>query len=133
LHSRWMPSSNARNFSETLMGFSGEASGSPTGGDTLETMTLRNSDHVNVLVLLENGCHIDWLLEQIQSEIHLLTGRSSIHLDFHDMRLLLAEVELADLGVGDDADHRAKLLDPLNVEIDSPLLFFSPHTTSHTW
>jgi len=56
------------------MGFAGEASGSPTGGDTLETVTLRNSDHVNVLVLLENGSHIDWLFEQIQSKINLLMG-----------------------------------------------------------
>jgi len=43
------------------------------------------------------------------------------------MRLLLAEVELADLGVSDDSDHRTKLLDPLDVEIDSPLLFFSSY------
>jgi len=122
LNSRRMPRSDTRDLSEALVSFAGQFGGAPTSGDTLETVSLRDSDRVDLLVLFEHCVHRDLLLEQAQREVHLLRRRSSIDLDFQNVGLLLSEVELSDLGVGNDSDGGAKLFDPLDVKIDRSLL-----------
>jgi len=123
LYSRWMPRSDASNFSETLVSFSGKTSGTPTGGDTLKTVPLRDTNHVNLFILLEQSVHRDLLLEQIQGEVNFLYCGPSVHLNFQDMSFLLSEVELSDLSVSDDSHYCTILFDSLDVEVNGSLLF----------
>jgi len=110
-HAGRMPSSNTTDLAETLVSLAGETGGSPTGGDTFESVTLGDSEHIDHVVLVEDGVDRDGLLEQAEGKVDLLGDVSSVNLDFHQMSLLLLEGGLADLGVGKNADHRAVLLE----------------------
>jgi len=49
-----MPGTNTGNLTETLVCLSGQLLGSPSAGNTGETVTLGNTDNINHLVLLED-------------------------------------------------------------------------------
>jgi len=72
LHSAWMPGSDTSNLSQTLVSLAGQTGGSPTGGDTLESLTLGHSDDVNHLILLEDGINRHGLLKEIVGKVNLL-------------------------------------------------------------
>ena len=117
-HTGRVPRSNTGDLSETSVGLSGKTGDSPTGGNTFVTATLGDSDNINVLVLVEDGIDGDFLLEQSLGEVDLSGGISSVDLDLHDVGLLQSKVELLDLGVGDDTNNRAELLDALELGLD---------------
>ncbi|RUP51504.1 hypothetical protein BC936DRAFT_147775 [Jimgerdemannia flammicorona] len=102
-----MPSADTSDLAKALVGFAGKLFGTVTVGDTLETVTLGDADDVDHLVLLEDGVDVDRLLE-------VLTGP----LDLHDVGFFLADLELANLGVGQDAYNGAVLLDALELAVD---------------
>ena len=92
--------------------------GAPTVSNTLETVTLRDRNNVDDLVLLENGADLDGLLEKAVRELDLVSNGTTVDLDLHEVRLLLGETSLADLGVGKDADDSAVLADALELTGD---------------
>ena len=106
-----MPRSDTSDLAETLVGLARKLLGSPTGGDTLVTVTLGDSDNVDDLVLLEDGVDGDRLLEETAGEVDLVLDGSTVDLDLHEVGLLLLEGRLADLRVGEDANDGAVLLD----------------------
>ena len=106
-----MPGADASNLSETLVSFSRELLGTPSGRDAGEAMALGHSNNIDHLILLENGIDLDWLLKEGMSKINLIRNATTIDLNFHQVRLLLLERSLADLGVGENADDTAALLD----------------------
>lgn len=108
-----MPGTNTSDLSETLVCLSRKLLGSPSAGNTRETVALGNSNDVDHLILLEDGADLDWLLEESICEINLLGDATSVNLDFHQVCLLLLEGGLADLGVGENTDDSAVLLDAL--------------------
>lgn len=110
---RRVPRSDTSDLSETLVGLARKLLGSPTVGNSLESVTGRDTDDVNVLVLLEDGGDIDGLLEVRLGEFDLVGDRSSVDLDLHEVSLLLLEAGLADLSVGKDTDDGAVLRDAL--------------------
>jgi hypothetical protein len=110
-----MPSANTGNLAKTLVGLARKTSGSPTSGHTLESLTLGDTKNIDVLVEVEDVVNTDLLLQQLLAELDLLGDSASVDLDFHDVGLLLAEVELPDLGVGDDTHNGAVLLDALKL------------------
>ena len=112
LNAARMPSTDTSDLPETLSGLSGKLGHSPTGGDTFESLTLGNTDDINVLVEVEDILDLDFLLHEPLAELNLLADGATVDLDLHDVSLLLAKVQLADLGVGNDTDVRAVLLDP---------------------
>lgn len=114
-----MPSTNTSNFAETLVRLARQLLGAPSAGDTLETVAFGNSDAVNHLVLLENAVDLDRLLKESVAEVNLVSDGATVDLDFHEVGLLLLERGLADLGVGEDADDGAVLLDALEVASDA--------------
>lgn len=114
----WMPGTNTSDLSETLVCLSRKLLGSPSAGDTGETVTLGDSDNIDHLILLEDGADLNWLLEETVTELDLVGNASSIDLNFHQMGLLLLEGSLADLGVGEDTDDSAVLLDALELTGD---------------
>ena len=113
-----MPGTDTSNLSETLVSLSWEFLGSPSAGNTRETVTLGNSNDIDHLVLLEDGADLNWLLEETAGEFNLLGNAASVDLDLHQMGLLLLERGLADLGVGEDTDDSAVLLDALKLTGD---------------
>lgn len=92
------------------MSFTRQTFSSPTGSDTLETVTLGDSDDVNVLVLFEDAVDGDLLFEVGVGPVDLVGNVSTVQLDFNEMGAFLAEGSFADLGVGEDTDDRGNTL-----------------------
>lgn len=113
-----MPSTDTSNLTETLVGLARKLLGTPAGGDTAETVTLGDGDDIDNLVLLEDGVDRDGLLEKLTAEVDLLGDGTTVELDLHKVGLLLLERGLADLGVGEDTDDGAVLLDALELTGD---------------
>lgn len=118
LHVRWMPCTDTSDLSKTLVCLTRKLLGAPSAGDTLKAVTLGDSNAVDHLVLLENAVDVDWLLEETVCELDLVCDRATVDLDLHKVCLLLLERCLADLGVGENTDDSAVLLDSLKLTSD---------------
>ena len=114
----WMPGTDTSDLSETLVCLSWKLLGSPSAGDTGESVTLGHSNDIDDLVLLEDGVDADWLLKETVGERDLVSNVAAVDLDLHQVSLLLLERSLADLGVGEDTDDGAVLLDTLELAGD---------------
>ena len=112
-----MPGADTGHLSEALVGFSWELLGSPSVGNALETVTLGDSNNVDVLVLFEDGGDINGLLEEAVSVGDLVGDRSAVQLDLHEVGLLLAQTGLTDLSVGKNTDNSAVFADALQFTI----------------
>ena len=115
---RRMPCTDTSDLAKTLVRLARKLLGSPTVSNTLETVTLRDRDHVDDLVLLEDGADLDRLLEKTLRKLDLVRDGSTVDLDLHEVRLLLGETSLADLGVREDAHDGAVLPDALELARD---------------
>lgn len=113
-----VPGTNTGNLTQTLVSLTGQLGGTPTAGDTLETVTLGDSNDVDHLVLLEDAVDLNGLLEEVAGEVNLVGNGTTVDLDLHEVGLLLLEGSLADLGVGEDTDDSAVLLDALELAGD---------------
>lgn len=113
-----VPGTNTSDLAETLVCLARKLLGTPTGGDTVETVTLGDGDHVDHLVLLEDRVDRDGLLKETLTESNLVGDGTTVDLDLHEVGLLLLEGSLADLGVGENTDDSAVLLDALEVTGD---------------
>jgi hypothetical protein len=94
------------------MGLTGKTGDSPTGDNSSKTLTLGNSDNINVFVLGKDGVNSDFLLKESLCESNLGSSIStSVNLDLHDVSLLDAKVELLDLTVCNHTNNSAELAD----------------------
>lgn len=116
--SRWMPSTDTGDLSETSMRFSGKFLGAPSAGHTLSSVTLGDTDAVGVVVLGEHGVDADLLLEEALGEVDLVGGAAAVDLELDDVSLLLLEWQELHLSVSDESHNLAVLLDL----VDSGLL-----------
>ena len=114
----WMPGTDTGDLTETLVCLSRKLLGSPSAGDTGETVTLGDGDNIDHLVVLEDGADVDWLLEETVAVRDLIGDAATVDLNLHKVGLLLLERGLGDLGVGEDADDGAVLLDALELAGD---------------
>ena len=119
-----MPGTDTGNLTQTLVSLTGQLGSTPTGGDTLETVTLGDSNDIDHLVLLEDAVDLDGLLEQVAGEVDLVGNRATVDLDLHQVCLLLLKGRLADLGVGEHTHNRAVLLDALKLAGDGGTVVF---------
>ena len=110
-----MPSSNTGDLSETFVGFSGEFLGTPTVSDTLETFTLGDGNDIDVLVLLEDGRDVEGLLEVRLGKVDLVGNASTVHLDLHQVGLLLLQTSLPDLSVRQHSNNSTVLANSLQL------------------
>lgn len=117
-HTGRMPGTDTGDFSETTMGLTWETGDSPTSGDTLESVSLGNSNDIEVLVLSKDGIDSDLFFEEGLGEGDLSGGISSIDLDLHNVRLLDSKVELLDLGMGNDTHDGAEFGDTTELLIN---------------
>lgn len=118
LHVGRMPCTDTSDLAETLVRLARKLLGSPSAGDTLESVTLGDGDAVDHLVLLEDGVDLHWLLEEAVTELDLVGDGATVDLDLHKVCLLLLERGLVDLSVCEDADDGAVLLDALEIAGD---------------
>jgi len=118
-HTSRVPRTNARNLAQTTVGLTREAGNTPTGDDTFETLTLRNADEIDHFILLEDRVNRHTLFEERIAKVNLGGNITTVHLDFHDVGLLLLQrLHLANLGVGDDTDDVARLLEFFEILVD---------------
>src|SRR6266498_115117 len=89
LHVCRMPCTDTSHLSQPLVCLSRKLLGSPSACDALEARTLRDSDTVDHLILLEDCANLNWFLEQAMCEFDLVSDFATIHLDLHEMSLLL--------------------------------------------
>jgi len=108
-----MPCTDTSNFTETLVSLAGKLLSTPTVGNTLETVTFRDSDNIDYLILLEKTRNLNGLLKQSVCELDFVCNGATINLDLHKVCLLLAETRLANLGVGENTDNGAVFADAL--------------------
>lgn len=113
-----MPSTDTGDLSQTLVGLSGQLLGSPSVGDTFETVTLGNTNDINALVLLEDGGDIDSLFKVVLGELDLVGNGTTVDLDLHQVCLLLLQTGLSELGVCQDSNDGAVLPDSLEFSTD---------------
>lgn len=113
-----MPSTDTSDLSETLVSLTRQLLSTPSGSNTVETVTLGNGDNINHLILLEDGVDADGLLEETVAELDLVGNGAAVDLDLHKVGLLLLKGGLSDLGVGEDTNDGAVLLDALELAGD---------------
>lgn len=118
LHVRRMPCTNTSDLAQTLVRLARKLLRAPSARHARESMALGDRNAVDHLVLLKDRADLDRLLEETMPESNLLGDAPSVDLDLHQMRLLLLEGRLADLGVGEDTDDGAVLLDTLEFSGD---------------
>jgi len=101
------------------MGLTGKTGNSPTGGDTLVTMSLGNSKDINELILSEDRVNSNLLLEETLGKVNLgLDISTSVNLDLHNVGLLNTHVKLLGLRMGDDTNNLAELGNTLKLGIN---------------
>ena len=83
----------------------------PTRDNALETVTLGDAEHVDHLVLGEDGLCGNLLLKELVAEVNLVRNRATVHLDLDNVRFLLSNLHLGHLGVRDYANDLTMLLD----------------------
>jgi hypothetical protein len=81
-------------------------------------VTSGNTNSVAAVIVLEDLTDLDLLLEVIESPFDLVGDLATVKLDFHDVSLVLTELEKADLGSDQHTDNRAVLLDAFKVAVD---------------
>src|SRR5882762_3126702 len=84
-----MPCTNTSDLAKTFVCLPWQLLGTPTSSNTLEPMTLRDSNDVHTLILLEYCSNIHGLLKQAVCKLDLVCYRATIHLDLHQMSFLL--------------------------------------------
>jgi hypothetical protein len=96
-NARRMPSSDTSDLAETLVRLARQFLCVPTAGDTLETFTLGDSDAINHFILGEDVGDGDGLFQMLLNPLDFVLDGSTIELDLHDVCLLLALFDQANL------------------------------------
>ena len=83
--------------------------------DTLGTVTLGDANDIDALALLEDLADADLLLELALSPVDLIADGTTVDLDLHDVSLVLAEAELADLSGAKNTHSAGVLRDAIKI------------------
>ena len=110
-----MPGSNTGDLTETSMRLTDESRDTESLDDTSHTLTAGNTDSVNALGHLEDFADANLLFELGVGPVDLLGNGTTVNLDLHDVSLVLAEGELADLSGAKDANNSSVLLDSVEI------------------
>lgn len=110
-----MPGSNTGDLTETSMRLTDESRDTESLDDTSHTLTAGNTDSVNALGHLEDFTDANLLFELGAGPVDLLGNGTTVNLDLHDVSLVLAEGELADLSGAKDANNSSVLLDSVEI------------------
>merc|ERR1719154_1080309 len=81
-------------------------------------MALGNTNDVNHLILSKNSSDGDLLLKVFPGKVNLVSNRTTIKLDLHDVSLLLPSAENLHLCVDNHTDGGAVLLHLIQILLD---------------
>jgi hypothetical protein len=79
--------------------------------DTLDSVSLGDSDNIEHFRVFEDAGEIEFFFEQSVGEFYFVGDGTSVNLDFHDVIFLLSLVNFLHLGGGDDSDDCAVFFD----------------------
>ena len=115
LDGRWMPGTDTGDLTETSMCLTVKSGHTESLDHASHTLTTGDTDGIDALAHLEDLTDADLLLELALGPVDLLSNGSTVNLDLHDVGLVLAESELADLSGAEDTDDSGVLLDSLEI------------------
>ena len=113
LHMARMPRTDTSHLPQSLVRLPRQLLGAPSPRHTREPVSLGHGNTVNHLILLKDATDLNRFLKQPLPEINLLSHAAAVDLDLHQVRLLLLQRRLADLGMCEHADDGAVFLDAL--------------------
>jgi hypothetical protein len=93
----WMPSTDTGDLAQTLVRLARQFLCVPTAGDTLETLTLGDGNAIDHLVLGKHLGHGNGLLQVLLHPVDLVLDGATVQLDLHQVSLLLALLDQANL------------------------------------
>mmetsp|Transcript_2384 Transcript_2384/g.5147 ORF Transcript_2384/g.5147 Transcript_2384/m.5147 type:complete len:393 (-) Transcript_2384:57-1235(-) len=103
-----VPRTDASNLAQTTVSLARQAGNAPASDDASVAVALGGTEDVDALALVEHGLHVDGLLQKAAREVDLGSGiGTAVDLDLEHVSLLLAKVQVLDVGVSDDADAGA--------------------------
>jgi len=111
LDGSWMPSSDTSNLTETSVSLSSEFLGTESLNNTLGSLTLGDTDGINTFVGFKNFTDWNFLFKLAPGPVNFLGNSATVHLDLHDLRLVLSLLDLADLSGSKNANNGTVLLD----------------------
>uniref|UniRef100_G1TL63 Uncharacterized protein n=1 Tax=Oryctolagus cuniculus TaxID=9986 RepID=G1TL63_RABIT len=120
-HARRVPRPDAGHLAQPSVRLVGQLLGVPAAGDRFVALALGHADDVDHLVLAEHLAHRDLLLQALPGPVQLLGHGATIHLDLHQVCLLLPQGQQAHLRVRQHADDLAVLLHAAEVLVQLPL------------
>jgi len=113
-----MPRPDTCDLTETTVSLTRKTGDTPTADHTLSTVSAGGGTDIENFTLAEDGIDCDLLLEEVLGKVNLLGDLPSVELNLKKVSDLLAELQLADLGVGKNAHDLAVLLDTLKLKFD---------------
>jgi len=115
---RRMPGADAGDLAQAFVGLARKLLGAPSMGDTLKALALADTDNIDHFVRLKDRGDMDGLFQVRSNPVDLVLDEASVQLDFHDMRLLLAQTgDLAHLGMSNDPYHLVVSLDAFQLAL----------------
>jgi len=103
-----MPGTDTSNLAVATVSLARKVTDTETLDDTLESVTLGDTDDIDGLVHGKDRVDRDLLLKEADGKVELLLDvGTTVDLDLHDVSLALTDRGEVDLGVGNDTDDRA--------------------------
>ena len=109
-HMGRVPGSNTSNFGQTSMGLLGQFLCMPMTGLPFVPFAFCHADDINHLILPKHLVHRNLLLQPFSGSVLLLSHSAPIHLDLHQVCLLLARRKQTHLSAGNYAHDLAVFL-----------------------
>uniref|UniRef100_A0A8I5TGQ0 Uncharacterized protein n=1 Tax=Pongo abelii TaxID=9601 RepID=A0A8I5TGQ0_PONAB len=125
-HMGRMPCPNTGHLAEASADLAGQLLGVPMTGDPFVAFALGHPNNINHLVLPKHLVHRYPLLKPLVGPVQLLSHGASVHLDLHQVGLLVVQRRQAHLVVGNDMDDLAVLLHAAEVLLQLLLAILIP-------
>jgi len=90
---------------------------------TLGSFTFSHTNNIHMFILLEHTINSHFFFKQTSSKIYFLWNISTINLYFHDMVLLLPQIQLAHLSSGNSSNYSSIFLQSIDFNFNRFLLF----------
>merc|ERR1719192_1375548 len=118
LHAARMPSTDTGDLTQTFVRLTRQLLTVPSARYTLESFALGDTNDIDHLILTEHLLDGHFLLHFLTGPVNLVGDCSTVHLDLHDVRFLLAFLQEFHLCVRDNTDHFAVLLHHFEIALD---------------
>lgn len=114
-----VPSTDTSDLSKTSVSLTRKLLNTESLDDALNSVTSGNTNGIAAVVVLEHLTELDFLLKVVEGPLDLVGNLATVKLHFHDVSLVLTELQQADLGSDQHTDDSAVLLDALEVAVNA--------------